>query len=91
MKVQDPRLAEVFPNPPLVAFKRQKNIKDYLIRSKVPLKQSSQPKRNKNGLRNVVNPALHVLISRKGSLYKTKTQTGKLMVNLTANQAILYI
>ena len=33
---QDPRLKEVFPAPPLVAYKRPQNIKEKLIRSKVP-------------------------------------------------------
>ena len=34
--IQDPRLAEIFPLPPLVAYKRPPNIKDKLIRAKVP-------------------------------------------------------
>ena len=33
---QDPRLKEIFPEPPLVAYKRPPNIRDKLIRSKVP-------------------------------------------------------
>ena len=32
----DPRLKEIFPDPPLVAYKRPQNIRDKLIRSKVP-------------------------------------------------------
>ena len=32
----DPYMLEVYPEPPLTAYKRQKNIKDYIIRSKVP-------------------------------------------------------
>ena len=30
--IQDPRLKEVFPKPPLVAYKRPKNIRDKIIR-----------------------------------------------------------
>ena len=33
---QDTYLAEVFPLPPLVAYRRPPNIKDHLIRAKVP-------------------------------------------------------
>ena len=33
---QDPTLKEIFPEPPLVAYKRPPNIRDKLIRSKVP-------------------------------------------------------
>ena len=36
MTEKNPYLENVFPEPPLVAFRRQTNIKDYLIRSKVP-------------------------------------------------------
>jgi hypothetical protein len=38
---QDKYLGEVFPQPPLTAFKRQNNIRNYIIRSKlqVPIKQ----------------------------------------------------
>ena len=41
--VQDPRMKEIFSSPPLVAYKRPANIKDKLIRSKMPAVQ----KRNK--------------------------------------------
>ena len=41
--VQDPYLAEVFPEPPLVAYTRPKNIRDKLIRAKLPPK--TRPRR----------------------------------------------
>ena len=34
--VQDSYLAEVYPKPPLIAYKRQRNIKDLLVKAKVP-------------------------------------------------------
>ena len=43
--VQDPRLKEIFPQPPLVAYKRPPNIKDKLIRAKVPKSMNTRPKR----------------------------------------------
>ena len=36
MTKQNQYLAQVFPEPPLTAFKRQKNIRDMIIRAKVP-------------------------------------------------------
>ena len=48
---QDPRLQEIFPVPPLVAYKRPKNIKDKLIRSKVPQQSTSRPARLLPGMR----------------------------------------
>ena len=36
MVTNDPHLKEVFPLPPLVAYKRPQNIREKLIRSKIP-------------------------------------------------------
>ena len=49
--VQDPRLQEVFPAPPLVAYKRPQNIKDKIIRSKVPPQRGARPKRQSHGMK----------------------------------------
>ena len=45
MKSQDEYLAKVFPEPPLVGFKRQRNIHDHIIRAKVPVQAPIYPKR----------------------------------------------
>ena len=34
--VQDPVLREIFPLPPLIAYRRQKNVREFVIRAKVP-------------------------------------------------------
>ena len=47
---QDPYLAEVFTQPPLTAYKRQKNIKDHLIRAKVPSDPKLYPSRRNRGM-----------------------------------------
>ena len=36
MVTSDQYMAEVFPEPPLIAYRRQKNIKEFLVRAKVP-------------------------------------------------------
>ena len=51
MTTTDSYLKEVFPEPPLTAFKRQKNIKDFLIRAKIPPNKFSRPKRHMFGMR----------------------------------------
>ena len=51
MVAQDPYLSEVFNQPPLTAYKRQKNVRDHLIRARVPQKPSSYPERNRRGMR----------------------------------------
>ena len=46
----NPYLKEVFPEPPLIAFKRQKNIRDCLIRAKVPPISCPRQRRKKVGM-----------------------------------------
>ena len=47
---KDPYLAEIFPLPPMVSYRRPENLKDKLVRAKVP-KISSRPKRKLNGMK----------------------------------------
>ena len=92
MKVQDPRLAEVFPNPPLVAFKRQKNIKDYLIRSKVPSKQSTQPKRNKSGMKKCGKSCPSCPYIKEGKSIQNKNTNWKINGQLNCKSSnIIYL
>ena len=48
---QDAYLKSVFPEPPLVAFRRQKNISDFLIRARLPSEQRPHQKRKLNGMK----------------------------------------
>ena len=50
MVAVDPHLAEIFPLPPLTAYRRPSNLKDKLIRSKIPC-EISRPKRNMPGMK----------------------------------------
>ena len=52
---QDPYLAQVFPQPPLVAYKRPANIRDKLIRAKVPDPTPVRPRRIVNGMKKCNN------------------------------------
>ena len=51
MVSQDPYLSEVFSQPPLTAHKRQKNIRDHLIRAKVPSDPKAYPARRTRGMK----------------------------------------
>ena len=51
MTSQDAHLAQVFPLPPLVAYKRQRNIRDRLIRAQVPKVIQRYPKRQQRGMK----------------------------------------
>ena len=50
MTNQDPYLLEVFPKPPLTAFKKQNNIRNILIKSKLPNPTKVYPTRNIKGM-----------------------------------------
>ena len=49
--VKDPYLADCFPEPALIAYKRPTNIREKLIRSKIPPPPSRRPKREITGMR----------------------------------------
>ena len=51
MVEEDPRLKDVFKQPPLIAYKRNRNLKDMFIRSKVPKPNQSRPKRKLAGMK----------------------------------------
>ena len=51
MIVQDEYLKQVFKEPPLTAYKRQKNIKDSIIRAKVSMEPNKRPKRKNPGMK----------------------------------------
>ena len=52
---QDPYLEEVFPLPPLVAYKWPPNIRDKIMRAKIPNQPPSKPKRNLTGMKKCNN------------------------------------
>jgi hypothetical protein len=50
MTSQDQYMVYIFPQPPLTAFKKQKNLRDLLIRAKVPEPPRSYPQRQMRGM-----------------------------------------
>ena len=51
MGSQDSYLKSVFKEPPLTAYKRNKNLRSYLIRAKLPNKKPTYPKRYTKGMK----------------------------------------
>ena len=47
----DPYLKEVFPEPPIMAYKKQKNIKDLIIRARVHFANKTKNKRYIKGIK----------------------------------------
>jgi hypothetical protein len=51
-------LTSVFPEPPLLAFRTQKNISDFLIRARLPPKPKTYPRRRFNGMKRCGKPCV---------------------------------
>ena len=91
--IQDPRLKEVFPVPPLVAYKRPKNIRDKMIRSKVPPLPSSRPKRDLPGMKKCHKCGACPFV-KEGRTAQSSSTNYKLDINSTVDcstQNIIYL
>ena len=83
MVAGDPHLREAFPLPPLVAYKRPQNIKDKLIRSKIPETQS-RAKRNIPGMSKCNNCAICPFVS-EGKIVKSTATNHTVEINKQVN------
>ena len=71
---QDPYLAEVYPIPPLIAYKPPPNIKDKLIRAKIPPKVPSKPKRDLPGMKKCLQCPICPFVQPGRSVKSTASQ-----------------
>ena len=55
MTTSDPYLGKVFPEPPVIAYKRPQNIRDLLIRAKLPEPYNCRPRRRISGMKKCDN------------------------------------
>ena len=70
---QDPYLADVFPLPPLVAYRRPPNIRDKLIRAKVPEPLPERPRRKIPGMRKCNNCPICPYVTTGQTVKSTQT------------------
>ena len=83
MTRQDPYLKDVFSEPPLVAYKRQRNIRDKIIRAKIPPNQTRQ-NRVIFGMKKCGNcPACPYV--KEGTQVKTKNKSWNLTNSFNCN------
>ena len=75
--VQDPYMKEVFPAPPLICYRRQRNIRDHLIRAKVPPPAPARPKRTLPGMKKC-GKCVNCPYIKTGSIVKSSASTYKL-------------
>ena len=77
MVSQDPYMAEVFPLPPLTAYKRQKNIKDFIIKAKV-IQNKRNNKRYIKGMKKCGKSCGACPYIQEGNLIKCEKFTWKI-------------
>ena len=77
---QDPYLKDVFPLPPLVAYKRQPNLKDKIIRAKVPDAVRKRPKREIPGMKKCLNCPICPFV-KPGNTVKSKVNNYTVDIN----------
>ena len=82
--VADPHLAEAFPLPPLIAYKRQKNIRDKIIRREIPTKPPTRPQRHIPGMTSCHNCPICPFV-QPGKLVKATATNFKIDVNRQVN------
>ena len=86
---QDGYLKKVFPAPPLIAFKRQQNIRDKIIRAKVAPEQRNQ--RNLVGMKKCGNCVACIYI-KEGKLIKTNIGQWKINKRVDCNtKNVIYL
>ena len=92
MTIQDEYLESVFPDPPLVAFKRQTNLRDFLIRAKLPPSPKAHEKRHLNGMKKcnkcIICPYIKEDKSVKGRNFEWAINRS---INCTSGKNIIYM
>ena len=71
MTLTSPYLREVYPQPPLTAYRRQKNIRDFVIRAKVPPPLQKYPKRRINGMKKCKKSCVICPFIKEGKVIKS--------------------
>ena len=84
MTSQDKYLKEVFPRPPLTAFRRENNLRSLLIRAKIPQERKKYPERKVRGMQKCTKmcPACPFILETK-DIKVNKKETWKLNKKFT--------
>ena len=78
MNNQDCYLAEVFEEPPLTGYKRQKNLREYLIRAKIPNSNHQRPHRKIKGMAKCNKPCKACPYRKEGRNIRYNKSTWKI-------------
>ena len=81
---RDPLMKKVFPEPPMVAWRRPKSIRDKLIKTKVPVATGRRSNRDIRGMKRCNKPSCAICPYVKTGQFIRSTNTGKI-VTLTSS------
>ena len=85
MTTQDQYLAECFPEPPLTAFRRPTNLRELLIKARVPPPPNQRPERKIKGMKKCGKGCTACPYIKKGKNVKlSKKKHGNLTENMIA-------
>ena len=85
MTTQDSYLKSVYPEPPLLAYKRQRNISDMLIRAKLPPPVKPYPERKLVGVTKCGKQCPVCSYIKEGKLIKKQNQNWKITDKIDCN------
>ena len=71
---KDKKMLEMFPNPPMVAFKQPNNLKALLCKAKLPLERRFKPNRTILGMRKCKKCPIDIHISEEKTLRSSNTK-----------------
>ena len=74
----DPYLKEVYPQPPLLAYRRPKNKSEYLIKARVPPPNQTTPSRQLKGMKKCKTQCIICPFIKEGKTIKSKYVHGEL-------------
>ena len=89
----DPHCASVYPKPPMIAYRRPKNLREHLIKSRVPVSRAVRPRRQQRGFRrcNKCNNCPFATVGRTAKAFKTNTVVQLPGVDCTVQNCIYLV
>ena len=68
---RDQYMEEVFPQPPLIAYRRPRNLRDMLVRAKLPARKHQRPRRETVGMKKCQNCPICPLVKTGNKIRST--------------------
>ena len=87
MVLQENLLANVFPEAPLVAFRRQRNIREHIVKAKVASNTNTRERRILNGMKKCEKCIVCSYV-KEGNTIKSSNFTWKINKKVTCQRTV---